>query len=358
MSKLIRTETFEVTRDEKPTSLEVTYIHPQDMIDAINKGEVNFDIPKYEDSKACSWYFEHWKKSLLRTLRFNVESINDKEISEDAPTRIALSALRHCFDKDEELQGLFWMSRAPEFKDPMNGTFGWWVYYNSNTNSIELRHYDTKEKAVETEAIFPEEKFEVEIDIPSGKMVFGYYDVFQVWQDRDLQREHNASYFDSDLETKNFFDLYSGKFNIAPFYTGYFDLYRKGKKRTKLEEISFISTMCREPKDLNKLSSIEHDKMTCFCDLEEMLEASSKKQTNLDGGDCEIDFDRETIIKASKEKSDYKRLDIIDVKPGRYRITLLRSEQEVYPDDVPKGEEEDYDCDYTYYGGIELIKPF
>lgn len=352
----VQEKTLIANRDGKEHNIEMVFINPLDMKKAIEDGTVTLDIPKYEGTP-CSWYFEHWKECLLRSLTSKAELLEDTDFSDDEVVRLSFGALRKLIDKDPELNGLFWLSSGPEYREPMVGGHGWWTYYNHDTKSIELRHYETKEKLVESPEVFPSGKFEVEINIPSGKMVFGYYDVFQVWQDRDLQRENNASYFDSDLETKNFLELYSQQMNIVPFYRGYFDLYKKKGARSKgLKEIQMVEPCNGDPEGMTKLSSIEHDKMTCFCDLEEMLAKAATKKENLDGGDCPIGFDRETIIEASKEDSDYKRLDIIDVKKGRYKITLYRQPTKVFAEGTSEEMKEytDY-LEYTSWGSIEYI---
>jgi len=239
----------------------------------------------------------------------------------------------------------------------MTGDYNNSLYLNIETNVLALYHYKTKEKMVTQPTVFPNNEKFIDIDVPSGKLVFGYYNVFEVFQNRDEQSEHNADYFDSEQEKKNFLDLYQSK-NIAMWYDGGFRICKE--ENANEGNFRFVDE-CNASYG-ETVGEIEHDKCTCLVDLDTLLaNVEGTNHTFENNYYKEVPFTKDTMTKESKTNNSYKALQIIDVPKGKYRVSIVdyKDRTEVYEEGTPAdmiGYSDN--LDYTLYGGIELIEKY
>lgn len=350
------------------------YITLQDIADSIKNGTITFDLPFYEEQEHTDEdgdtysYIADYKESFVERLERHIKYYNEeieKAESED-DIKYHASSLRcsiGSLDKDDEKfkeeglnpESMVWIRETPTFKDYMTGESQGWAYLNIDTNTIALYRFDTKKKLVTQPKVFPNGK-KITIDVPSGKLVFGYYDVFEPFQDRDEQREVRADYFDSERGKKEFFNLYQEK-NIAMWYDGYFSINTNPNDEY---DFRFVES-CNEDYG-TVVAKIEHDKCTCLVDMDTLLAQTKGTEYTFGNSDYkDVPFTEEEIIAESKVKSDYKALQIIDVPKGKYEITLVDYSDriEVYEDDCPEDMKGYNDClDYTLYGGMKLIEKY
>lgn len=334
---------------ENETDVFYEYVTYQDIIDLLNDDKIIFDIPRYER-------YNYQYESCISRFKDKLEWMAEKYNNEDR-LRNSLSS-----ESDELIDGeaLIWLSDMISFKDPISGYNHGWTYLNPKTNTITIHKFDTKEKLVSQPLIENDTEDTIEIDVPSGQLVFGYYSVFEIFKNRDEQLNNYADYFDSEQGRKNFNDLYESK-NVAMWYDGNFEIHQKVKDKN--DKLIFSKDNNTELD--NKISQIEHDKCSCFVDLEILLnkvkenKSNGIKNTFKNTKYDEVEFTRENIIKESKQDNIFKALDIIEVPKGRYRITILKKDVRCYSDDCPEDMKEygDY-LNYTIIGGMELIKKF
>ncbi len=224
---------------------------------------------------------------------------------------------------------------STDFDDPITGDIGQFVI-ELNTNEIVPYHWDTNKRMVTQDKIFIDGE-RVDVDIPSGKMIMGYYSTFEVFEDK--AEIEDGDYFGSEIEKKKFFEYYAQK-NAAVFYQGYFNLYQDEKKENEYifaQEGYIIDTVGEMP--WKKVSDIENDKMTIFCDFDAFLKEAKEKN-----------LDISHII-----ESNGNDVDIIDVEPGRYRFSIWDKGKHVKQTADEEPDEKMRETLYSYYGGITKI---
>lgn len=291
----------------------------QQILDFFNRGLLKVVVP-IEDKREREFNTKHitdsFKRQIERKIERSKEEKNDwdkyEHVSDDIP-----NVIDYIINND--------------YTDPVSGEIGKFVL-ELDTNEIVPYHWNTDEKLLKQERIF-EEGETVEIDIPSGKMVFGYYSTFVVFEESD---EISGDYFGSEIEKKSFFDYYSEK-NAVIFYRGGWDLYKDNKTDNYIfgSEGYIIETEDEMPYEM--VSRISHDKMSIFCDLDSFLKEAKEKNINITG-----------II-------DSEEVDIIDVEPGRYKFTLWNKYKSTKQNAQQEPEEKYRETLYTLYGTIEKI---
>jgi hypothetical protein len=338
------------------------YVEMQDVVNAIKDGTITFDLPHYPEREGEYSYNERYKDRVVMYMESRIERMSKKSKEEQERlihrVRIDSDAL------DEDIQAfekkgidgkdMIWIDVSTMYQDVVTGDTQGWLYLNIKTNSIALYHFDTKEKYVTQDRVFPNGK-KITIDVPSGKLVFGYYDVFEPF-DKEADWEIADEYFDSEQGKKRFFD-YHQKNNIAMWYDGGFSINTHSD-----DEYDFrFADSCNDDYG-TKIADIEHDKCTCLVDLDTLLAKTKGTDftfTNYDGD--ELPFTKKNMMKESKVKSDYKGLQVIDVPKGKYEITIVdyKDRTEVYEDDCPEDMigYGDY-LRYTLYGGMKLIEKY
>lgn len=195
----------------------------------------------------------------------------------------------------------------------------------------------------------------MEFDVPSGEMVFGYYNAYLL-DSAEIRTNKELDYFDSDRTRKNFYDHCTAK-GFAMWYRGGFKLWQK--KKSKDQRIMFLHELCGVGSSWKQISSIEHHKCTCFVDLQVFLKMAEEMGSTFEMSDYEHHpITEENVRKEAKENSDYKRLDILKVTPGRYRVSVMKKYEKVYRRGTKEEDKPNTDYDYEIAGWLELVKAF
>lgn len=331
------------------------YVTPQDIKDLFDSGKLTFDIPKYDryPSKYDN-FIENFIQSIDRDIKFA-----NKDDAREIRKRISVAD-----DFEPSNNEMLWLSDMVTYKDPVTGNDFGWVYFNYKTNTVSIHHYDTKEKFI-TQAVLSEEETNiVEIDIPSGKLVFGYYSMFEPFEDQDARDaeydDRYVDYFDSEHGRRNFNKFYQEK-NIAMFYQGYFTISQNVKGMN--DSLTFVENYNDEYP--NPLSRIEHDKASSFMCLDTLLSRVEKDKNNgiehtfQNSRYKDTPLTKENLIEEANQDNIFKQLDIIEVPKGRYRITLFKKGvNHIKPNCPEEMKEYGENLDYTTVGNMELIKEF
>ena len=340
------------------------YVTCQSIVDGINDGTLTFNLPFYEEQEGKYSYNKRFINGVIEKLERKIKrhSERSKEEQEKWLFNILCHLGTDCLKHETEFENpkqMIWIQDSGDYTDYMSGEWCSWLYLDNETNIISLYNYKTKQPLVTQPSVFSNKTKTVEIDCPSGQLVFGYYNVFDVFEDRDEERDNYADYFNSQQEKKNFLELYQNK-NVAMWYDGGFtinDIECDGEPNGNFRFVDECNSHMG-----SIYGQIEHDKCTCLVDMDTLLAKVEGTEHTFENDDSDkVPFSKENMLKESNVDSEYKALQVIEVPKGKYRISIVdyKDRTEVYDEfmtDEFKGCNDH--LDYTLYGGIELIEKY
>lgn len=288
----IKTKFIDFLKESKD-SIEMTWAEISANID---NGSIKIILPKGDDGRNLNYY-------------------------EEAIKRLAKNkADRYKKDPDNSFFRVILEPNEPEslidYKEYVTGKYGYSLCLTYN-KTIEVFYLNRSLKYVplkELPKIPYQDTLDVEINIPSGKLIIGSYELFDNLYEEEITREDGGKYdwFDSMQGKKNFMDFYAEK-NVIFWYKGAEDLFKIEPGKYLMARISSENDDYKKFITCEKHYSISTEKSMFFGDWEQVKKIADEKE-----------FDLTSFKYSDGTKEKYiSDLFLIDIKPGKYKFSFV-----------------------------------